>query len=90
MKYTTKIKEAQYAGGIKLNPSGGTVTKEQAKAILSDPWGKKLFERGMIAFDEAIEIPTKPKLGMTVEGGVIKGTNTAKTELKNEQTKKKA
>jgi len=82
MKYTTKIKEAQYAGGIKLNPNGGTVTKEQAKAILSDPWGKKLFERGMIAFDEPVKIPTKPKLGMTVEGGVIKSSSSAKREGK--------
>ena len=32
-------------------------------------------------FEKAIEVPTKPKLGMTVTGS-IKGTNTVKTETK--------
>lgn len=81
MKYTATIKEAQYAGGVKLSPKGGNVTDAQAKAVASDPWGKKLINAGKLKFEKAVEVPTKPKLGMTVTGS-IKSTNTAKTEVK--------
>lgn len=81
MKYTAAIKEAQLAGGVKLSPKGGEVTDAQAKAIASDSWGKKLLDSGKLKFERAVEVPTKPKLGMTVTGS-IKGTASAKTELK--------
>ncbi len=81
MKYTTSIREAQLAGGVKLDPKGGEVTNAEAKAIASDPWGKKLIESGKLKFERAVEVPTKPKLGMTVTGA-IKPTNAAKTEVK--------
>lgn len=81
MKYTAKIKETQLAGGVRLSPQGGEVTDAQAKVIAADPWGKKLLDSGKLKFERAVEIPTKPKLGMTVTGS-IKGTATAKTELK--------
>lgn len=81
MKYTAKIKEAQLAGGVRLDPTGGEVTDAQAKAIASDPWGKKLIDAGKLKFNKAVEIPTRPKLGMTVEGA-IKPTVAEKTEVK--------
>ena len=33
MKYTANLKEAQLAGGVKLNPKGGEVTEAEAKAL---------------------------------------------------------
>ncbi|MBO4507111.1 MAG: hypothetical protein J5747_00565 [Spirochaetaceae bacterium] len=81
MKYTAKLKESQFAGGVKLNPNGGTVSDAEAIAIASDPWGKKLIDSGKLTFEKAVEIPTKPKLGMTVSGS-IKGTASAKSEIK--------
>ena len=81
MKYTAKIKEAQLAGGVRLDPNGGVVTDAQARAIASDPWGKRLMETGRLTFEKAVEVPTKPKLSMTVTGA-IKGTNAPKTETK--------
>lgn len=82
MKYKTTIKEAQFlACGVKLEPGGGTMTDAQAKAVASDPWGKKLIGVKKLTFEKAVEVPTKPKLGMTVTGS-IKPTNTAKTEVK--------
>lgn len=82
MKYTANVKETQVLKcGIKIEPNGGTVTDSQARAIASDPWGKRLIDTGKLKFEKAIEVPTKPKLGMTVTGS-IKGTNTVKTETK--------
>ena len=60
----------------------GTVTNAEAKAIASDPWGKKLLDSGKLKFDKAVEVPTRPKLGMTVTGE-IKHTNSVKTEAKS-------
>lgn len=79
MKYTATIKEAQFAGGVKIYPNGGEVTDAQAKAIASDLWGKKLIDSGKLKFERAVEIPTKPKLGMTVIGSIVKETAPAKT-----------
>ena len=81
MKYTAKIKEEQLAGGVRLKPNGGEVSAAQARAIASDPWGKRLIDSGLLSFEKDVEIPTKPKLGMTVTGA-IKGTASAKTEVK--------
>lgn len=77
MKYTAKIKEAQLAGGVRIAPRGGEVTDAEARAVASDPWGKKLIESGKLKFEKAVEVPTKPKLGMTVTGS-IKPTNAVK------------
>ena len=86
MKYTTKIEEACLAGGVKIDPNGGNVTDAQAKAIASDPWGKKMIAEGKLVFEKTVEIPTKPKLGMTVNSipgsETVKGTNTEKTAAK--------
>lgn len=82
MKYTTTVKETQVLKcGIKIEPSGGTITESQARTVASDPWGKRLIDTGKLKFEKAVEVPTKPKLGMTVTGS-IKPTNTAKTEVK--------
>ena len=82
MKYTTTVKETQVLKcGIKIEPSGGTVTESQARTVASDPWGKRLIDTGKLKFEKAVEVSTKPKLGMTVTGS-IKPTNTAKTEVK--------
>lgn len=84
MKYTTNnLKEAQFVGGVKLDPNGGEVTDTQAKAIAADPWGKKLMESKKIVFEKTVAVPTKPQLGMSVKGSIdsIKGTNIEKTPV---------
>lgn len=82
MKYTTTVKETQVLKcGIKIEPSGGTITESQARTVASDPWGKRLIDTGKLKFEKAVEVPTKPKLGMTVTGS-IKPTNTVKIEVK--------
>lgn len=82
MKYTASVKETQVLKcGVKIEPNGGTVTNAQARAVAADPWGKKLIDTGKLKFEKPVEVPTKPKLGMTVTGS-IKPTNTVKIEVK--------
>lgn len=55
MKYTANVKETQVLKcGIKIEPNGGTVTDSQARAIASDPWGKRLIDTGKLKFENAI------------------------------------
>jgi len=51
MKYTTKVKQAQFIGEIKIEPKGGDLTDANVKAILADKWGKELIRKGMLTID---------------------------------------
>lgn len=51
MKYTTKIKQAQLVGKVKIDPNGGDLPEAEAKAVRADPWGKALIERGLLTIE---------------------------------------
>ena len=52
MKYTTKVKQAQFIGKIKINPKGGDLLESDAKKIIDDPWGKELIKHGMLTIED--------------------------------------
>jgi hypothetical protein len=51
MKYSAKIKQAQFVGKIKIEPKGGDLTDAQAKEINADPWGQELIQKGMLVIE---------------------------------------
>ena len=51
MKYTTKISQAQFAGKIRIEPKGGELNDAEVKAVLADPWGKWLIEKGLLTIE---------------------------------------
>jgi hypothetical protein len=51
MNYTSKIKQAQYVGGIKILPCGGRLSQEEINAIKADPWGKELLQKKVLVID---------------------------------------
>ena len=51
MKYSTKIKQAQFVGKIKIDPKGGDLPKESVDAIIADKWGKDLIRKGMLSIE---------------------------------------
>ena len=51
MKYTTKVKQKQYVGKVKIGPKGGDLDDVQKKEILADPWGKELVKKGMLIIE---------------------------------------
>ena len=51
MKYSTKVKQAQLIGGVKINPNGGEITPEEFKKIAADPWGKELIEKKVLLIE---------------------------------------
>jgi len=51
MKYTTKVKQIQLVGGVQITPAGGELTKEQVEAIIADPYGKDLIQKGYLSID---------------------------------------
>ena len=51
MKYTTKIKQAQFVGKVKLNPKGGDFSEQEKKEILEEPWGRELIRKGVLIID---------------------------------------
>jgi hypothetical protein len=55
MKYTTKIKQSQYAGGVLLSPQGGDLTEDQVKAIEADPWGLDLLSKKLLVIEEVTD-----------------------------------
>jgi hypothetical protein len=82
VKYIAKIKEAQFAGGVKLLPEGGTVTDAEARVILKDSWGKKLVDTGRLKFDGEVKMPgPKPQRGMSV-GSATPATSAAPVPAK--------
>jgi hypothetical protein len=53
MRYTAKIKQAQLAGKVRIEPKGGELQEAEVKAVMADPWGKELIGKGMLTIDEA-------------------------------------
>ena len=51
MKYTTKAKQTQLVGGIKIEPKGGDLTDQQLKAVKEDPWGRELIRKSVLVID---------------------------------------
>ena len=51
MKYTTKVKQAQMVGDVKIDPKGGDLSSEQVKKIEKDPYGKDLLEKGYLTIE---------------------------------------
>jgi hypothetical protein len=51
MKYSTRIKQTQLIGKIKINPKGGEFQDAELKEIMADPWGKELIRKGMITIE---------------------------------------
>jgi len=60
MKYSTKVKQAQLVGGIKINPKGGELSPEEVSKIASDPWGRELIEKKALII-EGYTLPTAEK-----------------------------
>jgi hypothetical protein len=51
MKYTTKVKQAQYVGKTKIEPKGGDLSDGQIKQILDDAYGRELVRKGMLVIE---------------------------------------
>ena len=69
MKYTTKLKQYQIVGGVKIEPKGGELSEEQKKAIIADPYGKDLIEKKCLIIEglkpEELVAPQVKKRGMS-------------------------
>jgi len=53
MKYSTKIKQAQYVGKVKIEPQGGDLSNAQVKEIMADKYGQSLISKGMLTIQGA-------------------------------------
>jgi len=51
MKYSTKLKQPQLIGKIKIEPKGGDLTADQVAEIKKDPWGRELILKGFLTID---------------------------------------
>jgi len=65
MKYTTKSKQAQFVGKIKIEPNGGELNAAQVAEIKKDPWGKDLIRKGFLVIEgiKPSDIVDEPKKG---------------------------
>lgn len=61
MKYSTKVKQAQLVGGVKISPKGGEVSPEEAGKIAADPWGRELIEKKALIIEGYSLPPLKKK-----------------------------
>ena len=70
MKYTTKVKQAQLVGGVKIEPDGGELNPDQIEKIKNDLWGKELIQKGFLAIEgvKPNEIKAEQKKGAVKEG----------------------
>jgi hypothetical protein len=50
-KYTTKIKQPQSAGDVKIDPAGGVFTERQYKTVKKDAYGASLLEKGLLVVE---------------------------------------
>ena len=57
MKYTTRVKQAQKVAGVLIDPKGGDLNEDQAKAIKADPYGKDLIKKGFLHIEGTIASP---------------------------------
>ena len=60
MKYSTKVKQAQLVGGIKIDPKGGELLPEEVSSIAADPWGRELIEKKALLI-EGFNLPPAEK-----------------------------
>ena len=69
MKYTTKVKQAQLVGGVRIEPNGGDLNQEQIDKIKSDPWGKELLQKEFLTIEgvKLNETKSDPKKGAVKE-----------------------
>jgi hypothetical protein len=73
MKYTSKIKSEQTIQIdddkiIVIKPGSGEMADDEALAVATTPWGKRLIETEYLKFEKAIEIKDeKVQHGMTLE-----------------------
>jgi hypothetical protein len=51
MKYTTRVKQAQMIGDVRIDPKGGDLNTDQVKKIKEDPWGKELIRKGALTIE---------------------------------------
>jgi hypothetical protein len=63
MKYTTKVASKQAIWidektAVIIDPKGGSITDERAKAVAETKWGKRLIEAGLLAFEKSPEKKT--------------------------------
>jgi len=82
MKYTTKVKQAQFVGKIRIEPKGGDLTDADVKVITADPWGKDLIRKGVLIIEgvKPSDIKDEPKKKVTKVDSNVEGANT--TEIK--------
>ena len=71
MKYTSTIRSRQFitANGkqIFINPKGGELSDEDAKAVAKSVWGKHLVKNGCLTFKKPIEVEEEDtQRGMTI------------------------
>ena len=77
MKYTTKVKQEQYIGGVKLLPAGGELSEKEVEAITADPYGQDLIKRDYLVITgvkkEDVDKPKKKKPGTIQEKSFFEG-----------------
>ena len=54
--YTTKIRQSQMVGGVKIVPEGGELSRAEYEAIGKDAYGSALIEKGMISVECVAEV----------------------------------
>jgi hypothetical protein len=50
--YTTKIKQPQSVGAIKLDPKGGVISERNYRTLKKDAYGASLLEKGLLVVEE--------------------------------------
>ena len=55
-RYTTKIRQPQTVGGVKIVPKGGELSQAEYDAIEKDAYGSTLIEKGMISVECVVEV----------------------------------
>jgi hypothetical protein len=63
MKYTAKVKQAQYVGTVKIVPCGGDLDEKQKAEIMDNPYGKDLIRKGYLIIEgvKPSDVEDKPK-----------------------------
>jgi hypothetical protein len=69
MNYTTKLTSEQIIRidnetAIKINPAGGMVSNDTARAISKTKWGKRLIDTGYLTFYSGLDDPNRKKKGI--------------------------
>jgi hypothetical protein len=90
MKYTTKVKQAQYVGKVRIEPKGGDLTDAQVAEIKKDPWGKDLIRKGVLIIEgvKPADIVDEPKKKPAKQGEAKQEPPKSGAETKDEDKKK--